>query len=208
MPLVPEFTALWPTTLMRHALPGAEAANPVLAELIEGMDAAQHDMTADYLAGDLFDHPHPALGWLKSCLDRAVLDYARHAGIDYDLEWRLQAWPNLNRFGDYHNLHNHPHSWLSGTYYVQMPGGTAREGGRSDRDPNAISFFDPRPQANMLAIKGDPQVDPEHRLLPRPGEVLIWPAFLHHAVHVNLSQEPRISISFNVVLRWKDTYLP
>jgi len=89
-----------------------------------------------------------------------------------------------------------------------MPGGTAREGGRSDRDPNAISFFDPRPQANMLAIKGDPQVDPEHRLLPRPGEVLIWPAFLHHAVHVNLSQEPRISISFNVVLRWKDTYLP
>jgi hypothetical protein len=72
-------------------------------------------MTADYLGGDLFAHPHPALAWLKTCLDRAVLDYARHTGVGYDLDWRLQAWPNINRFGDYHNLHNHPHSWLSGT---------------------------------------------------------------------------------------------
>ena len=204
----PQFAALWPTTLMRHVLPGSEAANPVLAELIEGMDAASDDMTANYLAGDLFSHPHPALGWLKACLDRAVLDYARHTGVDYDLDWRLQAWPNVNRFGDYHNLHNHPHSWLSGTYYVRVPPDDAPEGTRSDLNPNCISFFDPRPQANMLAIRGDPQVDPEHRLLPKAGEVLLWPAFLHHLVHVNLSREARISVSFNVVLRWRDDYLP
>jgi uncharacterized protein (TIGR02466 family) len=207
-PASPEFTALWPTTLMRHTLPGADAANPILAQLIEEMDGQSADMTADYLGGDLFAHPHPALGWLKSCLDRAVLDYARHIGIAYDLDWCLQAWPNVNRFGDYHNLHNHPHSWASGTYYVRVPSGEAPAGGRSDRDPNAISFFDPRPQANMLAIRSDPQVDPEHRLLSKAGEVLLWPAFLHHLVHVNLSQEARISISFNVVLRWRDEYLP
>ena len=35
----------------------------------------------------------------------------------------------------------------------------------------------------MLAIKDDGQVDPEHRILPRPGELLLWPAFLHHLVH-------------------------
>jgi uncharacterized protein (TIGR02466 family) len=204
----PRFTALWTTTFMRHTLPGSDAANPLLATLIEGMDGQSPDMTANYLGGNLFAHPHPALGWLKTCLDRAVLDYARHTGIDYDLDWRLQAWPNVNRFGDYHNLHNHPHSWLSGTYYVRVPSGEAPAGGRSDRDPNAISFFDPRPQANMLAIRGDPQVDPEHRLLPKAGEVLLWPAFLHHLVHVNLSQDARISVSFNVVLRWRDDYLP
>lgn len=204
----PRFLALWPTLLMRHALPGAEQANPLLAALVEEMDTRSADMTVDYLDRDFLAHEHPAVGWLKACLDRAVLDYARQAGIDYQLEWRLQAWPNLNRFGDYHNLHNHPHSWLSGTYYVRVPEGQEADEGRSDRNPGAISFFDPRPQANMLAIRGDPQVDPEHRLLPSAGEVLVWPAFLHHLVHVNLSREARISISFNVVLRWRDDYLP
>ncbi|WP_425091538.1 TIGR02466 family protein [Tropicimonas sp. S265A] len=204
----PEFAQLWPTTLMRHALPGAAQANPVLADVIGQMDAAKSDMTTDYLSGDFLSHPHPAIAWLKACLDRAILDYARGTGVTYDLDWHVQAWPNVNGFGDDHNLHNHPHSWLSGTYYVQVPEGDEAPKGRSDRTPNAISFFDPRPQANMLAIKGDPQVDPEHRMQPRGGDVLIWPGFLHHLVHVNLSRTARISVSFNVILRMKPDYVP
>lgn len=204
----PAFTELWPTLFMRHTLPGAEAANALLADLILGLDAARSDMTADYLSGNFLDHGHPAVGWLRQCFSRAVLDYARRQGIDYEMDWHIQCWPNVNRFGDYHNLHNHPHSWLSGTYYVQMPPAERPEGARSDLDPNAISFFDPRPQANMLAVRGDGQVDPEHRILPKAGEVFLWPAFLHHLVHPNLGREPRISVSFNVVLRWRDAYLP
>ncbi len=204
----PRFTRLWPTLFMRHRLPGAERANPLLAELILGLDAERSDMTADYLSGNFLAHRHPAVDWLKKCFDRAVVDYATEQGIDYEMDWHTQCWPNVNRFGDYHNLHNHPHSWLSGTYYVQVPPQDRPEGARSDLDPNAISFYDPRPQANMLAVKGDGQVDPEHRILPAAGEVFLWPAFLHHLVHPNLSREPRISISFNVVLRWKDAYLP
>jgi hypothetical protein len=38
--------------------------------------------------------------------------------------------------------------------------------------------------------------------------LLLWPGFLHHLVHVNLDREARISVSFNVVLRWRDEYLP
>lgn len=204
----PEFTALWPTHLMRVTLPGADQANPILAQLVEQMDGERAQMTTDYLSGDLFSHPHPAFGWLKSCIDRAVVDYAKGTGVDYPIDFSIQAWPNVNRFGDYHDLHNHPHSWLSGTYYVRVPQGDDAPPGRSDRTPNAISFFDPRPQANMLAIRNDPQVDPEHRIKPEGGEMLVWPAFLHHMVHVNLSHEARISISFNVVLRWRDDYLP
>lgn len=204
----PEFSALWPTHLMKVALPGAEQANPVLADLLERMDAERAQMTTDYLSGDLFDHPHPALGWLKSCIERGVVDYARGTGVDYPLDFRIQAWPNVNRFGDYHDLHNHPHSWASGTYYVRVPRGEDAPPGREDRTPNAISFFDPRPQANMLAIRNDPQVDPEHRVQPEAGQMLVWPAFLHHMVHVNLSREARLSISFNIVLRWREEYLP
>ncbi|MCB1478172.1 MAG: TIGR02466 family protein [Tepidamorphaceae bacterium] len=204
----PAFKPMWPTTFMQVMLPGADGANAALRDLIAKLDAGSDDLTTDYLSGNFLSNPDPVAGWLKQCFERAILDYARHAGIDYELDYSIQAWPNVNRFGDYHNLHNHPHSWLSGTYYVQVPERPREMRTRSDLNPGAISFFDPRPQANMLAIKGDPQVDPEYRLLPRPGMLLLWPAFVHHLVHPNLSDEQRISVSFNVVLRWRDSYLP
>jgi uncharacterized protein (TIGR02466 family) len=203
-----EFLELWPTTLLVDRLPGAENANVLLVKMIEDMDAQAADMTADYLAGNFFEIDHPVVEWLRDCVNRSTIQYAQNAGIGYEMSWHVQAWPNVNRFGDYHNLHNHPHSWLSGTYYVQVPSGEPKVKGRSDLNPGAISFFDPRPQANMLAVKGDGQVDPEHRVMPEPGMLLLWPAFLHHLVHPNLFEEPRISISFNVVLNWRDAYLP
>ncbi len=202
----PEFRRLWPTLFMSMHLPGAETANPVLAEFLLGEDKKHTDLTGDYLAGSLMEAKHPAIGWLKQCFDRGIADYAREAGIGYELAWSVQAWANINMRGDYHNLHNHPHSWLSGTYYVAVPG----QGGathRSDLNPNAISFFDPRGQANMNAISGDGQFDPEHRIDPRPGQLLLWPSFLHHLVHPNLSDEVRISVSFNIVLKWRNAYI-
>lgn len=204
-----QFHALWPTTLLVDHLPGAENANVVLKDMIEDLDAQSDDMTTDYLSGNFFDIPHPAVVWLKDCVNVSTLQYARNAGIDYEMDWHVQAWPNVNRFGDYHNLHNHPHSWLSGTYYVQVPSGERKvRKGRTDLNPGAISFFDPRAQANMLAVKGDGQVEAEHRIMPEPGMILIWPAFVHHLVHPNLFEDARLSVSFNIVLNWRDEYVP
>jgi uncharacterized protein (TIGR02466 family) len=199
----PRFTRLWPTLFMSMSLPGHEAANPVLSEHLLAMDAGSEDLTARYLEQDLMADPHPAVGWLRQCFARAVQDYAAEAGLDYRPEADIQAWVNINRLGDYHNLHNHPHSWLSGTYYVATPDQSEAIRHRSDLDPGAISFFDPRPQANMTAVRGDGQFDAEHRLLPMAGDLYLWPSFLHHLVHPNLVDAPRISVSFNVVLRRK-----
>ena len=203
-----QFSALWPTTFLQDSLPGHQDANILLVQMIEEMDSQADDMTTEYLQGNFLANPHPVVGWLKDCINVSINDYAKNLGIGYKMDWHVQAWPNVNRFGDYHNLHNHPHSWLSGTYYVQVPSGKPRAGGRSDLNPGAISFFDPRPQANMLAVKGDGQVEAEHRVVPESGMLLIWPAFIHHLVHPNLFEESRISISFNVVLNWRDSYLP
>ena len=61
----PSFERLWPTLFMSLDLPGHAQANPVLEALLLSEDAAREDMTGDYLAGDLLDRPHPALGWLR-----------------------------------------------------------------------------------------------------------------------------------------------
>jgi len=44
--------------------------------------------------------------------------------------------------------------------------------------------------------------------MPNAGHLFLWPAFLHHLVHPNMADLPRISISFNVVLKWKNDYIP
>ena len=203
-----QFLPLWPTVLMRDRLPADQAITQALVDEITRLDSERADLTTGYLEDNLLTSEHPALVWLRDCINHAVIRYIDHSAIDYAVDWHLQGWANVNRFGDYHNLHNHPHAWLSGTYYVSVPDAPIDLPGRSDRTPGAISFFDPRPQANMTAIKADGQVDPEHRIQPRSGDILLWPAFVHHLVHPNLSQDHRISISFNVVLRWSDTYLP
>ena len=74
--------------------------------------------------------------------------------------------------------------------------------------PNRISSYDPRPNVNMVSIKNDPYVDPESTILPEPGLLLLWPTFLNHFVHPNLSKEIRVSVSFNIILKWADYYIP
>lgn len=200
---------MWPTALYECSLPGADSANELITRLVLDLDEKQADLTTEYRQGDLFDNPHPVIRWLRDCVRTSVRDFLRDTGVDYDPEFSIHAWANVNRLGDYHSLHNHPHSYLSGTYYVAMPSAGGHDGGRrSDLTPGAISLYDPRPQANMNAIAGDAQIDAALTLSPDPGTLMIWPAFLHHEVHPNLSDSPRISISFNVMIKQPSSWLP
>lgn len=202
------FVSLWPTVLLHRRLPGHEAANQELRRLIEARAAAKADLTTDYLESNFLADDNPAIAWLRECVNRTVIDYLRRLGLAYPVKWHLQGWANINRRGDYHDLHNHPHAYLSGTYYVAVPERPATPDNRPDVRPGCISFYDPRGAVNMTAIRDDPQIEAEYTVEPRPGLLLLWPAFLHHFVHPNLADAPRISVSYNVVLKNPGDYLP
>jgi len=200
--------SIWPTILLKRTLPDAQAANKELARVIEDLDRKHRELTTDYRSADLFTLEQPSLIWLRECVNITVRDYFKHLGMDYDIRWSLHAWANVNRFGDYHDYHNHPHAYLSGTYYVRIP--TEREAleTRNDVRPGRLTLYDARASANMSAIKGDPYIEPEYTVEPHAGLILLWPAFVNHFVHPNLSKQPRLSVSFNVMLKWSDDYLP
>lgn len=202
------FRSLWPTVVLEREIPGHEQANDALLAHVLALDAARDALTTGYREVGFLDSDEPCVAWLARCIHVSVRDYFVHTGIDYDVRWRVQAWPNVNQFGDYHDYHNHPRSYLSGTYYVQVPTDVEALPGRSDRRPGRITLYDPRSSANRTAIRGDPNVEPEYTVAPCPGLMLVWPAFVNHFVHPNLSRRPRISISFNVMLEWSDDYLP
>jgi len=202
------FVSLWPTLVMRRSLPGHEHANVALARLIEQMQADNPALTTDYRAQDFLALAHPGPEWLKKCVDVSVRDYLRRQGMDYAPGWHSHGWVNVNALGDYHDPHNHPHAYLSGTYYVRVPRDRATAVNRRDVRPGCITLYDPRGAVNMTAVRGDWNVDPEYTVEPEPGMILLWPAFLMHFVHPNLSATPRLSVSFNVMLERPGGHLP
>tara|TARA_B100000214_G_scaffold350142_1_gene303573 strand:+ start:161 stop:796 length:636 start_codon:yes stop_codon:yes gene_type:complete len=198
---------LWPTKLLRRHLENYQEPNRQLLKLIREMEKSNRELTTDYRDNNLLNLDHPGTNWLRFEVNQSVIQYLKSIEIRYSVDWQIHAWANINRMGDYHDLHNHPHCYLSGTYYLKMPG-NAEYGRRRDLRPNRISFYDPRPNVNMGSIKNDPYVDPEFTILPEPGLLLLWPAFLNHFVHPNLSKETRVSVSFNIILKWADHYIP
>lgn len=193
---------------MEAEIPGHEPANAALAQLNESLEQDNSDLTTDYLVGDFLAQRHPAVQWLQACVNKTVFDYFDHLDMGYPINWSLQGWPNVNRTRDYHDPHNNPHAYLRGTYYVSVPDGSPAIGSRKDVRSGCIGFYDPRVTANMTAIRRDPNIEAEFTVRPRAGLILLWPAFLQHCVHRNLCEEPRISVSFNVMLKWSDEYLP
>lgn len=101
-----------------------------------------------------------------------------------------ECWANVNERGASNLIHNHPHSILSGVYYLTAPD-----------DSGVVFFQDPRDAPAMLAPPVRKYTPPTHQRVeyePRPGRMLIFPSWLRHGVEPNRSDAPRVILSFNV----------
>jgi uncharacterized protein (TIGR02466 family) len=139
----------------------------------------------------------PAFGDLQSRLMAHALAFAE--ACDFDLSRGRLAmdslWVNILPQGAGHSGHIHPHSVISGTYYVSAPDGAS-----------ALRFEDPRLPMMMAAPPRKTRARAENRtfvsIKPSAGVVLLWESWLRHEVPPNLSEDDRLSVSFN--LRWEN----
>ncbi|MBF9035755.1 hypothetical protein HKCCE2091_16020 [Rhodobacterales bacterium HKCCE2091] len=137
----------------------------------------------------------PVFGALVRSLDAHVAAFAGELAFDLgDGKLTLEdIWINILPQGGMHGSHIHPHSVISGTTYVAMPDGTS-----------ALKLEDPR-SARMMAAPPRRKDAPEDlktfvSVAPKAGDVLLWESWLRHEVPMNMSEEERISVSFNY--RW------
>ena len=133
----------------------------------------------------------PVLGDLARLLTRHAATFARDCGFDLDRKPRLDSlWVNLLRGGGHHSAHIHPHSFVSGTLYVEVPNGSG-----------AIRFEDPRLPLMMAAptrrADSAPELQPFVTVEPRAGLLLLWESWLRHEVLPGTGRGERLSISFN-----------
>jgi uncharacterized protein (TIGR02466 family) len=193
------FNGVWPTMLLRRRLPGFEQPTEGLEAHIAEQEAREADYTARYQEQNFFSSEHPAVRWLEGQIGMTATAFLRQVGIERALAWTLFGWYNINRFGDHHAPHTHPRSYLSGTYYVRMPPAPASVDDPRSR-PGCISFYDPRTGANMITVGSEPDARASHVERPSAGTLLMWPSPVQHYVHPNLSEEHRITISFNLIM--------
>lgn len=192
------FKGVWPTYLVRRRLPGFEQPTDGLAACILDQETRQSDYTARYQEQNLFAIGDPSVRWLKAHIDQTALGFLRHVGIAQPPAWTLFGWYNTNRYGDHHAPHTHPRSYLSGTYYVRVPAAPAADDARASS--GCISFYDPRSAANMVAAGVESDARPAYMVRPSAGTLMMWPSPLQHQVHPNLSEEHRVTISFNLII--------
>jgi uncharacterized protein (TIGR02466 family) len=126
----------------------------------------------------------PALGDLARLLTRHATTFAQECGFDLRRTPKLDSmWVNLLKAGGHHSGHIHPHSLISGTFYVEVPAGAG-----------AIRFEDPRLPLMMAA---PPRADNFIAIGPRPGLLLMWESWLRHEVLSGTGRGDRLSVSFN-----------
>lgn len=200
-----QLIALYPTTLLHRRLGDMAETNRQLTALVAQIAAAEPSVADGTTTqggfqtrDDLFKRDHPALNILKTHVGAAMQDYAAilirqectrpPAKVDFVM-W---GWAVSYKAGDSQGLHVHPGANISGVYYVAAPP-AALERGESGK----ISFYDPRPRANMnqLAFQST-----RHREAPVPGDMILFPSWLEHAVSPFQGPGMRICIAFNAKL--------
>jgi len=129
---------------------------------------------------------------LATHIGRHVKRFAR--ALDFDLAGHAleldSLWANVMERGSIHTGHIHPHSAISGTYYVSVPPAAA-----------AIRFEDPRLPLMMAAPPKKKRAKEANKsfvnVAPKAGTLLLWESFVRHEVIANSADGKRISISFN-----------
>ena len=170
----------------------------LLAELAHSVRTLARDDTAgrawsrehhyagytSYASLDDLPKRDPTIADLARLLSRHAQGFARASAMELGRKPRLDSlWVNLLKAGGHHSGHIHPHSIISGTFYVEVPTGSG-----------TIRFEDPR-LPMMMAAPSRP--DSFVTVQPRPGLLLLWESWLRHEVLPGSGRGERLSISFN-----------
>ena len=101
------------------------------------------------------------------------------------------CWLNINPKYSYNTDHIHPDSLISGTFYIQTPDNSGNlVFSRSDNFYNLLW--------SIAQNSSSPFFSSEQSVTPKPGMLVLFGSWETHSVEQNLSDEERISFSFNL----------
>jgi tetratricopeptide (TPR) repeat protein len=197
------------TTQVREVdgYPSPEAFNAALAAHVQGhptlMPSPPLFTTRHGLHTlELFEDDAPPIRALCGAIEQQVRRYLAEHPRDPDhpflrdppVHWRLTGWAVVMDTQGHQVPHVHPSAWLSGVYYVQIPGVVSAPG---EGHVGWIEFGRPESQFPVE------RMPPLQWVRPEPGALVLFPGYFYHCT-VPLEgpvgeDERRISIAFDVV---------
>jgi len=148
-------------------------------------------------SGDLFVRSEPEIGDLVAGLKECIREYTgrfpgdsehplftrRSDKFEFSASWSVR----LARNG-YHTMHIHPLGWISSAYYVQVP----REITGSEEFGGGLKFGEPD-------IDIGPEGTARRQIQPGAGQLALFPSYMWHGTVPFQSDEPRMTVAFDVV---------
>ncbi len=185
---------LFPTALFSFQVKNSAELNQQLLQIVYQLKQQDPGHTASNILGwhsriNLFDLPE--LAFFKQLIDAAIAEVAQAVGYSEVKITPANCWANINPKYASNKIHDHANCLLSGVYYVKTP---PNSGNLTFYDPReAKTFYKPKVSA-FTAYTGDAV-----GYAVEAGTLLIFPSWLKHGVDPNLSDDDRVSISFNYV---------
>ena len=146
---------------------------------------------------------------LFSSIGDAVRSYTDALGLNNDrLSFYFQrSWATVSREGQRIFEHAHQQSHLSFAYYLQKPadgGGIYFSVAQHPNEFAAGLFTLSKEELQIIKQPNDRTLNRMY-VEPEEGEILIFPSKTLHSTAPNMTAEPRISISADVVVTLKDS---
>jgi uncharacterized protein (TIGR02466 family) len=200
--------AMFPTPIVHFEVPNSEALNVELRSVIERQREKDAGTVISNFGGwqsswDMEKWGGAAaiklLAYARNCANRVTCN---RDGKEVAINWRTNMWANINRTGHGNEFHSHPGNFWGGVYYV--------DDGGIGADPSlggTLELMDPRaPGVAMYAphlafnVPGGLSVGGNEVVVPRPGLMVLFPAWILHQVRPYLGASERISVAFNLSL--------
>ena len=198
----PEIFGLFPVPLMRvpQALP-ADLVSGLIAHFSELADRDNSSSPNLSHTAMLAPHDSPLLVAAAQAITPRLVDFGTLL-FGENLGWSIkEMWVNRLDAGGRQAMHNHANSFISGVLYLTPTHADARTVFMKSPGGVEFSFKNDHAGVETGPYNADKWVSPQ----PEPGDLLLFPSYLMHAVPANPGPR-RITMAFNAIPTHVDSW--
>jgi len=136
-----------------------------------------------------FHKDEPEFDQFKQYITESINEYIKQVYLLDDLQYHVKTFLLTNGIYTRTSFHNHRGAFISGVFYINV-----------DENSGDLIFHDPR----FNAIRSTPLECSEAfapvTILPKNGDIVIFPSFVYHETNISFSDSTRILIPFDVYI--------